>query len=382
MNNNPTEKEFTCPTVIMGDMGSGKSTVLVQHALNVAKSGQSAVLFVDNDYLLDLIAKANSSVQSVPCDIWDFSSSEVLEHFALTLNVEQAAETSISILDTASTIDRLYQLYLAILQDSNEYSLNDGSKALLAAACKVVFTKPNQTFYQLYQFLNDDDIRKAYLENVSLDNSPLLNAHELDLLNGLSAGHRTSVMSNLSILARFNPVFRDFRVKTLLSNMPSSTYHLSQVFEPGKLTVFYFPRLKYTAEVRDLLTSLLTFNLQLIQETKRTSSRPMHLMYDEIFQTPKTLKLLTRSLNHFSRSNFYVTITLFDYNYASKFLDALLPYQPEFIFLTKPKSYTLYSLNLEHMKPAVKALNWDRFQSLRLNAGTTAVVLNQIPALN
>lgn len=201
-------------------------------------------------------------------------------------------------------------------------------------------------------------------------------------MNELSEAHQTSAMSNVSILARFNPIFRDFRVKTLLSNTPSSAYHLSQVFEPGKLTVFYFPRLKYTAEVRDLLTSLLTFNLQLIQETKRTSSRPMHLMYDEIFQTPQTLKLLTRSLNDFTRSNLYVTTTLFDYERNPKFLKALLPYQPEFILLSKPNFYTLNMLNFRHLWDAVESLNWGRFQALRLSAETAEVVLNQIPALN
>ena len=377
----------------------------MNQALEVAKSGQTAVVFMDNDFSIDLITTDSFSKEKPFYQIWDFSKPEVIENFALTLTDGQVIANSIPTIELASKIERLYQLYLLILENLGEYSLDGASKSILSAACKVVFTKPNQTFYDLYQFIADYDVRKKHLKALELKDHPLLTDYELGLLQALNKRERvskpfergtasikiekvetgeTDLSVAGSLLRRFNLIFRDFRIKTLLSNKPTIDYNLSQLFKPGKLTIFYFPRLKYTPEIRDCLTLLLTLNLQLIQESQSTPLNPVHVIYDEIFQTPCSLKLLTRSLNDFSQLNLCPTITLLTSEHGSKFLDNVLPYRPEYTLLSKPDYATLYHLKLSHLRYSIEELNWGRFNSLHLTPQSTEkdVVLKEISALH
>lgn len=359
-------QEMNYSKVFMGEPGCGKSIALFHSLVEAVQNGESAILFTCEKEFSSYLNTNQSVFNHIELEVLDFSAVDLYEKYALSLIPDLISKPYTNDLLLAGHIEQLYQSFLLLLEKVKDQTLRNDSRFVLNLACKAVFATPGKSFYHLYQFLTNQDIRQACVETLTKTDYPLLTEKERDVLLSLDTSYRHLKNNDgaIQLIERMSSLFDDFRLKTLLSNAASTDPNMKRLTKNKGLTVVYLPFESFSQASQDTFTLLLTLQFQLLHQA--TSDQPLILAYEELYRLGSTVKYLKNTLHDFSRLNIRIFLTQHFYRQANHFLDELLAYPGEGIFFGGAASDDL--AYLRHYHSLLKASDLKNYSLNRYEA--------------
>ena len=283
----PTDINISClPLILLTKMGGGKTSELLNIANDTIKAHQSLVLF---DYIRDL-QLSNSLIDLYDKDV------KVFKLDYNDNNLPSFAFHEVEILETDTPFTK--KVKAGIIATEIKYMLNSMAKdttdmsrimsKYLNAACKVVFTQPNQTLSDLLNVLEDKNIRERYI--IKAINSGVLNAdsREITVLKDLDNPAKVE-----GLLDRFSVITENTLFSAMLEKSYNDNVNFAQIMDTCKPIVIQLPQDIFTNKLdKDTICTYFMSRIRLAMSVRKNYDKVCRVIMDEPHQIPKTIDLM------------------------------------------------------------------------------------------
>ena len=290
------------PLLLLGPQGSGKSSLLANmfRYMNSRKEGALLIDFIKNCELSEAICKVIPKEDLI---VLDLSKQEDLQGFGyneLKITDDMSAYESLKIanLKSQQTINLIDSINL-------DEPLTSNMRTLVSASANVVFSGGYTSIRDVVNCLQDHRKRRRYITELSYDKRDMLEDEintlcSLDDLNknGEVIGTRTNKIEY--IMSRINLLKEDFKLKYMFNKSTDNNLDLFEAMENGKIVIIKMPQAEFPNKmVKNVMVTYWLTKIWAVTE-KRGQMYPQphrtHVVVDEIFQAPTSLKLLEYNL--------------------------------------------------------------------------------------
>lgn len=288
------------PLTIIGSQGSGKTKYLgnyVRYANN-RKEGCLIIDFIKNCELSDSIINA---IPKQDCIVIDMSKESDLQGLGFN---------EIKIDDTMPAYQKLKlanlqaQQTMAIVDSINDEDtpLTSKMRRYLSSSANVVYVLGNNTSIRdVINCLQDHNKRAEYINSLSDELKSYLpdeinSLIELDETDktGKVIGTRDSKIEG--ILDRVNLLKEDFKLKFMFNKSTEDNINLVNLMEQGKVVIIKMPEIEFPLRyVKNVLVTYWISKIWLTSQIRGSlhdKPKRCHVITDEIFQAPQSMKLL------------------------------------------------------------------------------------------
>lgn len=290
------------PLVALGPQGSGKSSLIANmfKYMHSRKEGALLIDFIKNCELSDSICSIIPPEDRV---VLDLSKQEDLQGFGyneLKITDEMSAYDSLRIANLKA------QQTLGLIDSINvDEPLTSNMRTILSSASNVVFSGGYTSIRDVVNCLQDHTKRCMYISKLDDEKKEML-TDEILLLqslnevnkNGEIIGTRTSKIEY--ILSRINLLKEDFKLKYMFNKSTKNNIDLFELMEEGKIVIIKMPQSEFPSKmVKNVMVTYWLTKIWAVTEIRgKMYSQPhrTHLVVDEIFQAPTSMKLLEFNL--------------------------------------------------------------------------------------
>ena len=323
------DKSIRClPIISVGSQNAGKTTLMKRMAYDNFKMGDSNLVI---DTIEDCkIAKACREVIpkegrydiKLSLDDWDnipsFSFNEISNLITEDLSPHRR-------LSYASDIAEQVEQIINFVSDDKNNTLTDAMIRYLYSACLVTFIKPYATLQDVFDVLREPQKRHKAIEYAKHsgcinDDGIYYNLEQLDKYvevsetvgydeKGKPIKEKHTYLENnnqaiVGIINRITKLEKVPYVKKMLGQKPNPDENFLKFIEQGKTIVISVPQFDFKSKgIRDMIASYYVSRVWLAIQSRKNNeeANPCHLIFDEVYTVPATIKLLEDSITQFRR---------------------------------------------------------------------------------
>ena len=324
-----TDKSLRClPFIVVGGQNSGKTTAMKRIAYENFKSG-------DANFIVDTIEDckiAKACREAIPkdkrydikisIDDWNNIPSFSFNEISNLISENMPPHKRISY---ASDIAEQVEKIIDDISDDKNSTLTDAMIRYLYSACLVTFIRPNATLQDVFDVLREPKKRAEAIEyakstNCIDDYNIYYNLEQLDKYvevseiigeddKGKPIKKKFTVLENnnqaiVGINNRITKLEKVPYIKKMLSQKPKQNENFLEMIEKGMSIVISIPQHDFKSKkIRDMIMSYYMSRLWLAVQSRKDNenANPCHIIVDEVYTVPASIKLLEENVTEFRR---------------------------------------------------------------------------------
>ncbi|HEY5588912.1 MAG TPA: ATP-binding protein, partial [Candidatus Paceibacterota bacterium] len=288
------------PLVLIGEQGSGKTTFIKNYCRCAEKRNEGIILidFIKGCELADSVRKIMPSDKIIEIDISQIKDAQGIGYNELKPNKKRG------LLEVAN----LKAIYISSLINSINVDgepLSTQMDRYLSAASNITMLDANASLRDVIRCLERPEVRHKYIDAIPNEYREILEDEiaallELDERSGKGENAGEVIGTKFSkiehIEHRVNLLKKDLKLKVMFNKSTENNINLVKAMEDGKIVLFKIPQSEFPSPYAKniLVTYLLTkiWSVAIARGDMHEQPKRMHIIVDEIFQAPTSMKLL------------------------------------------------------------------------------------------
>lgn len=317
---------ITLPKVIVGKMGSGKSTYITRYAVEAYKQGHGVIVldFVKECELAETIQRHVKPEDLFVVEVSDLQATHALSYPEIKLTSDM---TDWEKRKRANDFSEQVAYLVNSLNDGQVSALTPKMSRLLDAACHLTYLARKERIYDVFRTLTDPKFREQIIRTVVESGIYDSNYYRIEDLRGLDEFDKDGAVHTKEnriegILDRLNVLLRNVYLENMLLAQPDQTSFVDLMNE-GKIVLVKLRQSAFkTAWVKDVLCTYYLSRVWLATLIRGQQERPRitHVITDEIHQLSNAATVISE---HITESRKFGVSYVFSCQFLQQFRELL-----------------------------------------------------------
>lgn len=317
---------ITLPKVVVGKMGSGKSTYIVRYAVEAYQQGHGVIVldFIKECELAETIQKYIKPEDLVVIEVSNLQAMHALSYPEIKLTNTM---TEWEKRKRANDFSEQVAYLVNALNDGQVSALTPKMSRLLDAACHLTYLAGKERIYDVFRTLAEPQFRDQVIQAVIDSGIYEANYYRIEDLRGLDEYDKDGSVHTKEnriegILDRLNVLLRNVYLENMLLAAPSETSFVDLMNE-GKVVLIKLRQSAFkTGWVKDVLCTYYLSRVWLATLIRGKQERPRitHVITDEIHQLNNAATVISE---HITESRKFGVSYVFSCQYLQQFRELL-----------------------------------------------------------
>ncbi|MDB8804995.1 hypothetical protein [Romboutsia sp. 1001216sp1] len=311
------------PLAIMGGSRSGKSTFSINMCKNIidAEEGLIVIDFIKNTELSEDIKSITPKNRLIEIDLSNPKHVQSLAYNELKIKEGMNKDVILKIARRQAN----FILQLVNIMNGDDKQLAPKMRKYLGAAARIAFCNTNTSFKDILRILQNHIYRHDYINNlteelkVDLEDS-ILALNELDEYSKVTKDSPISKVCGTKdnkiegIIDRIDLLRENLVLDSMLSKDPKDNINFIEAMEEGKVVLIRMRDTDFDDDISiDILTTFFIQKIWIATKERGTMHdlpRRCTVLIDEIFQSPTSQKILTKTFVQSAKFGLKYVLTL------------------------------------------------------------------------
>lgn len=324
------------PLAIMGGSRSGKSTFSINMCKNIidANEGLIVIDFIKNTELAEDIKNITPRERFIEIDLSNPKHVQSLAYNELKIKKDMNKDEILKVARRKTN----FILQLVNTMNVDEKQLAPKMRKYLGAASRIAFCNPNTSFKDILRILQNHIYRNKFINSLSEElklelEESILSLNELDDYSKETKDKPSVICGTKDnkiegIIDRIDLLRENLVIDSMLSKDPKDNIDFIEAMEQGKVILIRMRDTDFDDEASiDILTTFFIQKIWIATKERGTMHklpRRCTVLIDEIFQSPTSQKILTKTFVQSAKFGLKYVLTLHYMDQLSKEAQAAL----------------------------------------------------------